>query len=88
MNNREYYLDWPKEVSIETFAKCNAACTFCPYTTLDRIGTKMPDELIERIIDELKDHPWPFIVSPWTITMTAPALRAALAAASIRFGGT
>jgi MoaA/NifB/PqqE/SkfB family radical SAM enzyme len=67
MNDRQYYLDWPKEVSFETYAKCNAACTFCPYTTLDRIGTKMPDAMIERIIDELKDHPWPFIISPFKV---------------------
>jgi hypothetical protein len=67
MNDRDHYLDWPKEVSIETYAKCNAACTFCPYTTLDRIGTKMSDEMIERIIHELKDHPWPFIISPFKV---------------------
>lgn len=64
---RSLYLDWPHEVSIETFAKCNAACTFCPYTTLDRIGTKMPDEMIDRIIEELKDHPWPFMIAPFKV---------------------
>ena len=67
MNLRATYLDWPHEVSIETFAKCNASCTFCPYTTLERIGTKMPDELIDAIIGELKDHPWPFIISPFKV---------------------
>lgn len=64
---RQHYLDWPHEVSIETFSKCNASCSFCPYTTLDRIGTKMPDEMIDRIIDELKDHPLPFIISPFKV---------------------
>lgn len=62
-----HYLDWPREVAIETFTKCNASCTFCPYTALDRIGTKMPDEMIDRIIEELKDHPWPFIISPFKV---------------------
>ncbi|TXH83579.1 MAG: radical SAM protein [Rhizobium sp.] len=64
---RQLYLDWPHEISIETFAKCNASCTFCPYTTLDRIGTKMPDEMIDRIIEELKDHPWPFMIAPFKV---------------------
>lgn len=67
MKLREHYLDWPREVSIETYTKCNASCTFCPYTTVDRIGTKMSDELIDAIIDELKDHPHPFIVSPFKL---------------------
>lgn len=67
MNLRDHYLDWPHEVSIETFSKCNAACTFCPYTTLDRIGTKMPDELIDAIIEELKGHPLPFMLCPFKV---------------------
>lgn len=67
MKLREHYLDWPYEISIETFAKCNAACTFCPYTTLERIGEKMPDELIDAIIEELKDHPHPFLISPFKV---------------------
>lgn len=62
-----HYLDWPLEVSIETYAKCNAACTFCPYTTLDRIGTKMPDAMIDRIIEELKGHPGPFVINPFKV---------------------
>lgn len=64
---REQYLDWPHEISIETFSKCNAACVFCPYPTLERIGTKLPDEVLDRIIEELKDHPHPFIISPFKV---------------------
>ena len=67
MDFRQSYLDWPAEVSIETFSKCNARCVFCPYPTLDRIDTKMSDELIDRIIDELKDHPAEFIISPFKL---------------------
>jgi hypothetical protein len=67
MSLRESYLDWPHEVSIETYAKCNAACVFCPYPTLDRQGVRMPDEMIDRIIDELKDHPHPFVISPFKV---------------------
>lgn len=55
------YRDQPKEVSIETLARCNAACTFCPYPTLTRIGTKMPDALIARLIREM---------STWTVNFT------------------
>jgi sulfatase maturation enzyme AslB (radical SAM superfamily) len=65
--DRKRYLDWPAEVSIETLTKCNARCTFCPYPTLDRIGTKMPDELIDKIINELKDHPREFTISPFKV---------------------
>ena len=64
---RETYLDWPHEVSIETLARCNASCTFCPYTTMERIGEKMPDEMLDRIIEELKDHPHPFILAPFKV---------------------
>lgn len=64
---RETYLDWPHEVSIETYSKCNAHCSFCPYPTLDRVGTKLSDETLDRLIDELKDHPHPFIISPFKV---------------------
>jgi hypothetical protein len=50
-------MDWPGHVHLETLAQCNAACNFCPYPELDRIGTKMPDELIEKILQDLTDIP-------------------------------
>jgi MoaA/NifB/PqqE/SkfB family radical SAM enzyme len=47
------FMDYPMEVSVETMAMCNARCTFCPYPTLDRKGEKMPDELLDRLVDEM-----------------------------------
>ena len=51
------YLDYPRTVQIETLATCNAACTFCPYVTLERAGTRMPMTLIEKIIPDLEEVP-------------------------------
>jgi len=64
---RLYYSEQPHEVSIETFAYCNARCTFCPYPTLERIGAKMPDELIDRLIDEMAEFKHPFYFSPFKV---------------------
>lgn len=64
---RERYLDQPHEVSIETLALCNAACTFCPYPTLDRKGTAMPDALIDRLIGEMSTWTVPFSFSPFKV---------------------
>jgi hypothetical protein len=64
---REHYLDQPCEVSLETYAKCNAACTFCPYPTLERIGEKMSDALIDRLIDEMSGWEVPFYFSPFKV---------------------
>lgn len=60
-------MDQPAEVSIETLARCNAACSFCPYPTLERIGTKMPDELIDRLIDEMSTWDTPFHFTPFKV---------------------
>ena len=57
----------PKEVSLETLARCNAACTFCPYPTLARIGTKMPDELIAKLIHEMAGWEVPFDFAPFKV---------------------
>lgn len=64
---QKYYTDQPNEVSIETQSLCNARCTFCPYPTLERIGTKMPDELIDRLIDEMATFPNQFYFSPFKV---------------------
>lgn len=58
------WLNYPMNVSIETFSSCNAACNFCPYPSLDRKGTKMSEDLFKKIIDELsepKDYVLPSI---------------------------
>lgn len=61
------YLDQPFEVSLETLALCNAACTFCPYPTLERKGQKMPTELIHRLIDEMTGFEKTFSFSPFKV---------------------
>ncbi|TAN35398.1 MAG: radical SAM/SPASM domain-containing protein [Verrucomicrobia bacterium] len=67
---RSKYMDFPKEVNIETQAICNAACSFCVYPTMERKGDKMSDELIDKIIDDLKAIPQdlPFIISPFKVS--------------------
>lgn len=66
-NLRRYYLDQPHEVAIETLAQCNAACTFCPYPTLERQGERMPDELLARLLDEMAGFRTPFYFSPFKV---------------------
>ncbi len=69
MDNWTVNLDYPGAVHLETWAKCNAACSFCPYPVLDRKGIKMSDELIEKILTDLQDIPpsQPFYFSPFKV---------------------
>lgn len=62
------YQDQPREISIETQAICNAACTFCPYPTIERKGLKMADKLIDRLIEEMKGFKKPFYFSPFKVS--------------------
>jgi hypothetical protein len=62
-----HWLDQPLEVSLETQALCNARCTFCPYPSLERIGTKMPDELIDRLVAEMATWKTAFMFSPFKV---------------------
>ena len=61
------YAEQPGEVSIETLSQCNARCTFCPYPTLERIGTRLPDEVLARLIDEMATFRQPFYFSPFKV---------------------
>lgn len=63
------YMDYPQEVHIETFARCNAKCTFCPYPTMDRQGDKMSDALIDKIVEDLTQIPRhiPFNIAPFKV---------------------
>jgi MoaA/NifB/PqqE/SkfB family radical SAM enzyme len=49
------YMDFPAVLGIETLALCNAACSFCPYPTLNRKGEAMPDRLIAKILNDIED---------------------------------
>jgi sulfatase maturation enzyme AslB (radical SAM superfamily) len=64
---RKDFIDYPIEVSIESLALCNAACTFCPYPTLDRKGTRMSDEVLNRLIDEIISWKRPMYFSPFKV---------------------
>jgi radical SAM protein with 4Fe4S-binding SPASM domain len=63
------YMAYPAHVHMETLSLCTAACNFCPYPSLDRLGTRMSDALIRKIIMELKDIPsqLPFQLSPFKV---------------------
>lgn len=64
------YMDYPLFVSLETQTICNARCSFCPYPTLDRLGNKMPDELIDKVIADLQAIPAdvPFRFAPFKVS--------------------
>lgn len=66
---RSPYLNYPMEVHIETLALCNAACSFCPYPHMPRKGERMPDALIDKIIDDLKAIPAqvPYFIAPFKV---------------------
>ena len=60
------YVDFPLAVHIETLALCNAQCHFCQYPELTRKGDLMPEDLVVKIVDELRAVPADL---PLTITL-------------------
>ena len=62
---QQAYLQYPRNVSIETQVKCNAKCGFCPYPTSPRRGQEMPDERFEKLIADLSaiPHSHPFAIT-------------------------
>ena len=63
------YVDYPIHVAFESYAQCNAKCTFCVYPDMERIGTMMPMDLIDKIIQDLQAIPknLPFQLSPFAV---------------------
>ncbi len=61
---------YPGIIHIETQSICNAKCNFCDYKSLDRIGTVMSDELIEKVLSDLSQIPKTnkFIIQPYKIS--------------------
>lgn len=62
------FAEYPMEVSVETFAMCNARCTFCPYPTLERKGEKMSDETLNRLVDEMISWDREIYFSPFKLS--------------------
>lgn len=67
-NMQRMFMDYPMEVSVETMALCNARCTFCPYPTLDRKGEKMPDGLLNKLVDEMISWDREMYFSPFKLS--------------------
>lgn len=65
---RREFMEYPIEVSVETLALCNARCTFCPYPTIDRKGEKMPDELLNKLVDEMVSWDRDVYFSPFKLS--------------------
>src|ERR1051325_7935923 len=61
------YLRQPREVSIETYALCNAKCEFCPYPTLERKGTRMTTADVFKLLEQMKAWAFPFFISPFKV---------------------
>jgi MoaA/NifB/PqqE/SkfB family radical SAM enzyme len=61
------FREYPIEVSLETQALCNAACTFCPYPTIERKGLRMSDDLINKVVDEFVSWQRPMYFSPFKL---------------------
>ncbi len=61
---------YPSRVHVETLALCNAKCSFCDYKQLARKGEKMPDALIDKILDDLSEIPesHSFVITPYKVS--------------------
>jgi hypothetical protein len=68
--DRALFMDFPKAVYIETTARCNAKCDFCPHESLDRRDQAMDDALFSKILDDLKEVPphIPLAIGPYFIS--------------------
>lgn len=51
------YLIFPREVHLETQTHCTASCRFCPHTHVPRSNRRMEEDLILKIISNLKSIP-------------------------------
>ena len=47
---------FPKIIEIQTMSFCNANCIVCPYRSLNIEKTRMPDNLLNKLLDEIIVH--------------------------------
>ncbi len=67
---QNYDLIYPRVIHLETIAICNARCQFCDYGDLNRQGSKMSSEMIQKILNELAAIPKDrmFTINPYRIS--------------------
>lgn len=58
-------MSYPLCVQIETIARCNSHCWFCPQKNVKRDREVMTDDLLESVIQQLKQFPNPINVCPF-----------------------
>lgn len=51
------YMKYPHHVHIETLGACNATCSFCPNSDMDRRNQRMSQALFEKVVNDLKQIP-------------------------------
>ena len=70
VNHNKHTSLYPSTIHLESYALCNAKCSFCDYNELSRKGTKMPDHLVDKVINELSTFPshHSFLVQPYKIS--------------------
>lgn len=64
---RARYLRQPHEVSLETLAQCNAACSFCPYPTLERKGVELHTDVVLSLLKQMTSWREPFFLAPFKV---------------------
>lgn len=47
---------FPKIIELQTMSYCNGNCIVCPYKDLDIKQCRMPDDIIERLLNEIIEH--------------------------------
>ena len=47
---------FPKIIEIQTQSFCNGGCVVCPYKSLDIKRNVMPDEILNKLLDEIAEH--------------------------------
>ena len=45
---------FPSVLQIQTINRCNGACEFCPYPSLERKGERMPDSLVDKVLRDIE----------------------------------
>ncbi len=59
---------YPHSIDIQTKSGCNAHCTFCGVgREVNRVYGTMPDDLFQRIIDEVMEYPFLLRLDPYLL---------------------